>query len=85
VIQRGGSPIIHLVRFPILSINHGMVLFDVAETADGLRFEAYDPNDPAKPTPLSFNAATRTFFLPANRYWAGGRVDVIEIYRGWFM
>lgn len=81
---RGGfSPIIHLVRFPKLSINHGMVVFGVTETADGFSFEAYDPNDPEKPTWLVFNADARNFLLPANRYWAGGRVDLIEIYRSW--
>jgi hypothetical protein len=84
-IQRGASPIIHLVRFPELTINHGMVLFDAAESPDGVRFQAYDPNDPEKPTQLSFDRAAHTFLLPANRYWAGGRVKVIEIYRGWFL
>lgn len=84
-LQEGGSPIIHLVRFPKLSINHGMVLFNGSATVAGFRFDAYDPNDPQKPTALSYEAATRTFQLPANRYWAGGRLEVIEIYRGWFM
>jgi len=84
-IRRHESPIIHLVLFPKLTINHGMVLFDTAETKDEIRFQAYDPNDPEKPTLLSFERATQTFFLPANRYWAGGKLDVIEIYRGWFM
>jgi hypothetical protein len=84
-IRRDESPIIHLVLFPKLSINHGMVLFDAIETGDEIRFQAYDPNDPEKPTLLSFDRATQTFFLPANRYWAGGKLDVIEIYRGWLL
>ena len=84
-IRRGGSPIVHLVRFPKLTINHGMVLFDVEETKDGILFQAYDPNDPEKPTRLAFDPAARFFSLPANRYWAGGRLNVIEIYRGWLM
>lgn len=84
-ILQGGSPIIHLVRFPQLTINHGMVLFGVAPTDKGYRFEAYDPNEPRHPTTLSYETASRTFFLPANCYWAGGPLDVIEIYRGWFM
>jgi hypothetical protein len=84
-IRRGDSPIIHLVRFPQLSINHGMVLFGASATTTGLDFEAYDPNDPEKPTTVSYDPAHRTFSLPPNRYWAGGRLDVIEIYRGWFM
>ncbi len=84
-IRRGGSPIIHLVRFPRLTINHGMVLFDAEERTTGIQFRAYDPNDPEKPTHVSFDRAARIFSLPANRYWAGGRLDVIEIYRGWLM
>jgi len=84
-IGRGGSPIIHLVRFPKLSINHGMVIFSAQETTEGILFEAYDPNDPEQPTHIAFDRATRIFSLPANRYWVGGRLDVIEIYRGWFM
>ena len=84
-IRRGGSPIVHLVRFPKLTINHGMVLFGAEETKSDICFQAYDPNDPEKPTRLSFDRARRIFSLQANRYWAGGRLDVIEIYRGWFM
>jgi hypothetical protein len=83
-IKQGFPPIVHLVRFPSLSINHGMVLYEVEKTGDGLRFAAYDPNDPTRPTTITFLTAARTFFLPANLYWVGGRVDVIEIYRSWF-
>ena len=84
-LRRNDAPIIHLVLFPKLTINHGMVLFDAGEHAGEILFHAYDPNDPEKPTSLSFNRAAQTFFLPANRYWAGGKLDVIEIYRGWLM
>jgi hypothetical protein len=84
-IQRGEAPIIHLVVFPKLTMNHGMVLFDADETETGVVFQAYDPNDPAKPSVITFDAATRTFSLPANRYWIGGKLDVIEIYRHWWM
>jgi hypothetical protein len=78
-------PIIHLVKFPSLTINHGMILFDVAEIEGGLEFSAYDPNDPEKPARLKFNRVAEKFFLPANFYWAGGELNIIEIYRGWFM
>lgn len=84
-IQRGWSPVIHLVRFPQLTINHGMVLFAVAESPSDIEFQAYDPNDPSRPTMLTFNSSRQTFVLPANHYWAGGPLNVIEIFRGWWM
>jgi len=83
-IAQGNLPIVHLVRFPQLSINHGMLLFQAASEPDATRFEAYDPNAPEHSVPLTYTRATRTFHLPPTRYWAGGRVDVIEIYRHWW-
>ena len=77
------DPMVHLVRFPQLTINHGMTLFDVEETPAQVRFTAYDPNSPDRPTELTYDRSQRTFSLPRNHYWPGGRVDVIEIYRGW--
>ena len=84
-VRNNGSPIIHLVKFPALTINHGMILFDVAEVSGGFVFQAYDPNDPKQPARLTFDVALQTFFLPANSYWAGGELNVIGIYRGWFL
>lgn len=83
-IAAGGAPVVHLVRFPQLTINHGIVLFAARETAAAIEFAAYDPNRPEQPVRLEFDQTTRTFQFPANPYWAGGRVDVIEIFRGWF-
>lgn len=84
-IRRGASPIIHLVLFPKLTINHGMILFDAHENSAGITFQAYDPNQPAAPTTVTFDRSAKTFSLPANTYWAGGALDVIEIYRDWWM
>ena len=84
-VQTKGSAVVHLVCFPKLTINHGMVLYDVKEHPGGSVFDAYDPNDPEKPARLSFNKTTQRFQLPANSYWAGGDLDAIEIYRNWFM
>jgi hypothetical protein len=78
-------PIIHLVKFPALTINHSMILFAAAETGQGSEFQAYDPNNPAQAVRMSFDRETNTFRLPPNRYWAGGEVDIIEIYRNWLM
>jgi len=84
-LQRNVPPIIHLVKFPALTINHSMILFDVAETEAGLVFQAYDPNHPQHSVPLAFDRASKQFSLPPNHYWAGGALDIIEIYRNWLM
>jgi len=84
-LRAGEAPIVHLLRFPKLTINHGMILYDVNETSEGLCFGAYDPNDSTKPTQISYDKRQKIFSLPANSYWAGGRLDVIEIYRSWLL
>ncbi|MEI9959919.1 MAG: hypothetical protein WDM76_01950 [Limisphaerales bacterium] len=85
-LKRNYSPIIHLVKFPSLTINHGMILFEATETTHGvLSFKPTNPNHPAAPVTLKFDHSTQTFFLPANSYWAGGALNIIEIYRGWFL
>jgi len=77
------AAIVHLFRFPQLTINHGIVLYDLAETETGLRFTAYDPNLPGQPAELNYHRAARTFYFPRNHYWAGGGVKVAETYCGW--
>jgi hypothetical protein len=84
-IKSKGTAIVHLVRFPTLSINHGMVLYSARSSGEGLVFDAYDPNVPAGPAGLTFNNGDRTFHLPANTYWAGGGLNVIEICRNLLM
>ena len=84
-IKKNFSPIIHLVKFPALTINHGMILFDAVEGENEIQFFAYDPNLPAKPARLIFNREKKTFFLPPNTYWPGGELNVIEIFRSWFL
>lgn len=81
-LETGRLPIVHLVRFPQLTINHALLLYDSRDAEHGIEFLAYDPNSPDEPVILSFDARRRTFFFAANRYFSGGRVDVYEIYRG---
>jgi hypothetical protein len=73
-------PIVHLVRFPQLTINHAVVLYGASADDKEIRFTVYDPNKPDKPGALTFDRATRTFNFPANDYFPGGRVDVYEVY-----
>jgi hypothetical protein len=84
-LEQNIPPVIHLVNFPKLTINHSMLLFAAAETGAGIAFQAYDPNNTKQPVTLSFDLNTKTFTLPPNRYWAGGALDIIEIFRNWLM
>jgi hypothetical protein len=79
------APLVHLLRFPSLAINHGMVVFEGARTSEGAEFLAYDPNDPERPARLTYDRRRRTFSLPANRYWRGGPLNVFEIFRRWYL
>jgi hypothetical protein len=80
-IASGRAPIIHVLRFPQLTINHALLVFAAQRTNDGIHFSTYDPNLPQEPSSLFYSAASRTFDLPRNIYWPGGRVDVYETYR----
>ncbi len=80
-LQESRPPIVHLVRFPQLTINHAVLVFDAKEQEDRIGFSVYDPNDPDKPKELTFDRAQERFVFPASNYWPGGRLDVYEIYR----
>lgn len=84
-VQQNFPPVVHLMRFPAVTINHSFILFDMTKTREGLVFHGYDPNQPRQPVTLSFDHKSRTFSLPGNHYWAGGELEVIEIFRSWLM
>ena len=44
-LKQNQLPIVHLVKFPSLTINHCIVLFGATETGAGWEFESYDPNN----------------------------------------
>ena len=75
--------VVHVVRFPQLSINHALVLFDAKENPKEIVFDVYDPNRPASPTSLTYDRGTRTFQFAPNDYFPGGRVDIYEVYHKW--
>lgn len=81
-LDQGRPPVVHLVCFPSLALNHAVLLFDVEETQTGLEFAAYDPNDSEHPVRLVFDRDKRQFHFPPTRYFLGGTVNVYEIYRG---
>ena len=61
-----------------------MVIFDAKKTKDKIEFLTYDPNAPDQPTTITYDRATRTFNLPANKYFPGGKINVYEVYCGTF-
>jgi hypothetical protein len=81
-IARGHTPVVHVFRFPQLTINHALLLFGVEQSESGFTFATYDPNLPAAPSTLHYIAAEHRFELPRNIYWAGGAVNVYETYTG---
>jgi hypothetical protein len=80
-VKQDRPPVVHLVRFPQLTINHAVVLFGATETEKEIQFSVYDPNNPKVPVQLTYDRAGRTFYFKFNDYFPGGRVDVYEIYR----
>jgi hypothetical protein len=82
-VKQNVPAVVHVVRFPQLSINHAVLLFAAQESAVEIQFTAYDPNNPVKPAPLIFDRSQRRFVFPANPYFAGGRVDVYQVYGAW--
>lgn len=81
-LRRGEPAIVHVVRFPKITINHTVLVFDAEETREEIRFAFYDPNDAREPLMLRYDRALRTFYYPATPYFGGGPVRVYEIYDG---
>jgi hypothetical protein len=81
-VRQGQAPTVHLFRFPRITINHGLLLFDFDETKQKFQFQAYDPNIPAHPVKLFYDRDLRVFDFPPACYWAGGPVKVVQIFSG---
>jgi hypothetical protein len=82
-LARNEAPVVHLLRFPALTINHAVVVYKAEDQADRIAFSIYDPNRPIAPRTIYYQKPSRTFTFPANDYFPGGRVDVYEIYNNW--
>lgn len=82
-IRQNRPPVVHIVKFPKLTINHALLLFAVTEDVTTVQFTVYDPYNPMEPEVLTFDRATGTFTFPRNPYFIGGEVDIYEIYRAW--
>jgi hypothetical protein len=81
-IQTRGLALVHLFRFPRITINHGITLYRFTETLEKIEFTAYDPNIPEHPVTLVYEKSCRAFTFAPSIYWGGGRLSVMEIYTG---
>ncbi len=82
-LPKRGLSIVHLFRFPNITINHGIVLYGFNETEQSVEFKAYDPNIPEHPVKLIYEKDSHQFTFAPNRYWGGGPLKVMEIYCDW--
>jgi hypothetical protein len=81
---KSGDPVVvHIVRFPQLTINHAVLFFGAQDEPNQIVFKIYDPNLPAEPRTITFDKAKRTFFFAPNDYFPGGRIDAYEVYNKW--
>ena len=80
---RAGTPaVVRVFRFPVMTINHAVLLYEAAERDGDVEFTAYDPNDVAGPITVRFDRVAGTFLFPPRDYFDGGPVKVYEIYAG---
>jgi hypothetical protein len=82
-LPKRGVSLVHLFRFPRITINHGIVLYDFAESEQKIAFAAYDPNIPEHPVELIYEKKLRAFTFAPNVYWGGGVLSVTEIFCDW--
>jgi hypothetical protein len=78
----GHPPIVHVLRFPRITINHTLLIHGAESTATEVHFFAYDPNRPDRTLVLRYDREQASFLFPRTRYFLGGRVSVYEIYDG---
>ena len=76
--------VVHLVRFPQLSINHAVVIFGARKTEHGIEFKTYDPNTPDAPITIHYHPKDGEFTMATNDYFPGGRIDLYQVYHGIF-
>jgi hypothetical protein len=79
----GHPPIVHVINFPDITVNHTLLLHRAEATASEVRFFSYDPNRPRRDVMVRYDREQATFFMQPTAYFAGGSVKVYEIYDGW--
>lgn len=77
---RAEAPVVHVVRFPAVDINHTVIVYGAEETPEEILFAFYDPNYPGLPRRMRYDRARRTFEYPESDFFSGGPVRVYEVY-----
>jgi hypothetical protein len=70
-LQNRGVSLAHRFRFPRLTINHGIVLYDFTGSGQQIKFTVYDPNVPAHPVRRVDEKARRVFTFAPDIFWGG--------------
>ncbi len=79
-VRENRAPVLHVLTFPTLTLNHAVVLISAAENPTRIEFRAYDPNEPEAVLDLVFDRIARSFTLPSTAYFVGGSVNAYEVY-----
>ena len=77
----GWPPIVHVLRYPNLIVNHMVLVYDAEETPTEIRFHLYDANDASRTVLLTYDRAARAFSLAPTAYFPGGGVKAYDVYR----
>ena len=83
-IRAGRTVVVHVLRYPELTLNHLVLAYAVEETPAEIRFRTYDPNDAEAPVLLTWRRGARTFTWEHTPYFPGGPVRAYEVYDGPF-
>ena len=83
-VRRGDPPVVHVVRFPKIDINHMVLVYAAEETPDAIFFDFYDPNYPGDRLRMRYDRPRRTFEFERNDFFSGGPVRAYEVYDGPF-
>jgi hypothetical protein len=81
-VRAGTLPIVHVIVFPILTVNHMLLIYAVEETPAEIRFTAYDPNIADAPLVFTWDRGDRSFHFPRTDYFMGGPVRAYIVYDG---
>jgi hypothetical protein len=79
----GHTPIVHVMNFPDVDVNHTTLLYRGDADAREITFLGYDPNAPEKPLVLRYDRERARFSMAPTHYFPGGPVVAYEVYDGW--